>query len=342
MPSSGTTAPPQPEITNVAPATTPLQAAPRAGEKEVSAMIGATRMKAIAFERYGGPEVLEPVELPTPGPAQAGVLVRVTAIGVNPADAKWRSGMFEQVAPLRFPYVPGYDIAGRVESGPGFPPGARVMAMLDLLAGGAYAEFAVLPSDRLAPIPTAMTDLVAAALPTASVTGVQLIDDHVRPAAGERVLVTGAVGAVGRFAVHAAKARGACVIAAVREDQRDAAFAIGADEVVVFGSDTPPARIDHVADTIGGGDVAAFCRSVGPGGRIRTVSITPIPSERLQVEPQFIQVRADAAQLASIGEAVALGDIILPVAEILPLEGAAEAHRLLEGGSTGGKIVLIP
>jgi NADPH2:quinone reductase len=300
-------------------------------------------MKAVAIRSYGGPQVLQSIELPRPVPAAGEVLIRVAASGVNPADGKWRMGMFAQIVPLSFPYVPGYDVAGTVESGGALAAGSRVFAMLDNHKGGAYAQFAVTTERSVARTPEGLDDATAAALPTSALTGVQLIEEHIAPRSGERVLITGATGAVGRFALHTAKASGAYVIAAVRAAQRQEVLALGADEALVLG-EVPSGEfaLDHLADTVGGSAVAVLCRQVRPGGRIRTVATTPIPPDGLPSAPEFIAVHTDSRQLAAIARAVADGHVRVPIAHVLPLADASKAHRLLEAGGVGGKIILTP
>jgi NADPH:quinone reductase-like Zn-dependent oxidoreductase len=302
------------------------------------------QVRAISFDDYGGVEVLHATDMPTPTPEPGSVRVRIAAAGVNPADYKWRQGMFKAFAPLPLPHVLGYDIAGVVDAvgdGVGSPKvGDRVFAQLPK---GGYAEYAVLPAGDAIPIPDGLDFATAATLPTAGLTGVQLIEDHIQPAEGETVLITGAVGAVGRWAVVAALRRGARVVAAVRASQVEAARALGAAEVIVLGeADWSGAPFNHVADTLGGPAVARLCRHVAPGGRIRTAATTPIDPEGLPSEPMFIAVHSDPVMLGKIATAVANGRVAMPIARRLPLSAAAEAHRLLEAGGVGGKIILEP
>lgn len=302
-------------------------------------------MRVVTYDRYGGPEVLELGERDRPSPAEGEVLIRVAAAAVNPADGKWRAGMFAGFAPLTFPHVPGYDVAGVVEAGDGDAPiaGTRVMVMLDTGRHGGYAQWVATAASRAARIPDALSFAQAAAIPTAGLTGVQLIEEQLDLQPGQTVLLTGATGAVGRFAIHAARARGARVIAAVRAAQRQAARAIGADAVLTLGAETwTGAPFDHVGDTVGGDAVAALCRHLRPGGRIRTAATTPIAAEGLAAEPVFFAVRPDAARLEALARTVAAGEIAVPVASVLPLDQAAEAQRLVDAGGLGGKIVLMP
>jgi NADPH:quinone reductase-like Zn-dependent oxidoreductase len=186
----------------------------------------------------------------------------------------------------------------------------------------------------------------AAGVPVAGLTGAQMIEEHARPAPGETVLVTGAVGAVGRFAVHAALACGARVIAAVRSAQADEARAIGADAVIPLDSGASGGwddiGFDHVGDTVGGPAVAALCRRMTPGGRICTAATDPIDPEGLPAKPEFMFLHQDGARLARLLQDVASGALRLPVAREMPLTSAGEAQSLVRAGGLGGKIILVP
>lgn len=309
-------------------------------------------MRAVGFAQYGAPEVLQPMETAKPQPGPGEILLRVRASGVNPADYKWRSGMIQAMMPdlqIRFPHIPGYDIAGTVEASgenvSGIRLGARVVGMLDHVQKGGYAEFAVIQAAHAVPVPEGMDFATAAALPCAGLTGVQLIEEVIRPAAGQTVLITGAAGAVGRFAVFAATRLGARVIAAVRASQIAEAKALGAAEAFALGEEWTGAPFDHVADTVGGPEVAKLCRRLKPGGLIRTVATTPIDGQGLPAEPVFVAVHNDPARLAELARSVAAGGLPVPlakIAKILPLDQAAEAHRLMEAGGVGGKLILAP
>jgi len=301
-------------------------------------------MRAVQFDAYGPPEQLHLAEVETPTPGEAEVRVRVAAVGVNPADPKWRQGMFQSFAPLTFPHVPGYDLAGVVDAvGPGVSRpkvGDRVVGMIPK---GAYAEYAIVPAAQATQIPDGLDFATAAALPTAGLTGVQMIEEQIRPSAGQTVLITGATGAVGRFAAYAARRLGVRVIAAVRATQRSEARAIGAAETIVLGEEDwmgPP--FDHVADTVGGPDVAKLCRRMAPGGRISTAATTPIDPQGLPAAPVFIVVHGDPPRLAALAEAVVRGELVVPIARRLPLGQAAQAQRLTEVGGLGGKVILEP
>ena len=156
-------------------------------------------MRAIQFDDYGPPEMLHLAEVDAPIPGAGQIQIRVAAIGVNPADFKWRQGMFRERSPLKLPHIVGYDVAGFVSAlGPGvssFRLNDRVVASLR----SAYAEFAVANVKACTPLPDGFDFVTAASLPCAALTGVQMIEDGVRPENGQTVLITGATGAVGAF-----------------------------------------------------------------------------------------------------------------------------------------------
>lgn len=304
-------------------------------------------MKVVEFVEYGPPEVLRIAERTLSDIGTSDVKVRIAAIGVNPADVKWRAGMFKDFMPVDLPHVLGYDIAGYVEEigseVSNIFLGQRVCAMLDTVKKGGYAEYAVLPSSAVVAISAKLDMAVAAALPTAALTGVQVIKEHIRPSIGQTILVTGALGAVGRFIVEAARRSGCQVVAAVRASQRNEALGCGASIAITLGGEEwVGAPFDHVADTVGGPDVASLCRHVAPTGRIVTVATRPIFAEGLPTQPIFIAVHSDSERLRRIVQEVDDGAIIVSVAKRLPLQSAAEAHRLVEAGGNKGKIILEP
>ena len=300
-------------------------------------------MRAIQFDEYGAPEVLHLAEVEAPVAGAGQVQLRVAAAGVNPADFKWRQGMFRERVPMQLPHVVGYDVAGTVTAvGPGvtfFRLDDRIVASVR----SGYAEFAVAGENACAHVPPALDFAKAAALPCAALTGVQLIEEGIKPRKGQTVLITGATGAVGRFALHAALALGVRVVAAVRPAYFDEVRKLGASEVISLERDPGAAlSFDHVADTVGGPAVAKLCRHLIPGGSIMTVSTTPIDPAGLSVTPVFFAYHPDGARLAQIIDEIVAGSVTMPIARRLPLASAAEAHRLMESGGLRGKIVLEP
>jgi NADPH:quinone reductase-like Zn-dependent oxidoreductase len=302
-------------------------------------------MKAIRVHAYGPPEQLVHDEVSDPAPGPGEVVVAVNAAGVNPADYKFRSGMLAAAVP-RLPFVPGMDIAGSIAAvGEGVSDwrvGDRVLAMLYLMGNGGYQERVAVPADWCGATPAGLDDRLAAALPTPGLTAVQWIEEGLAVHGDTRLLVTGAVGAVGLIACHAAKQRGAHVTAAVRRAQ--AGNVRYADAVLVLdeGELPQPGSFDCIADTVGGETAERMLPGLKPGGVLSTVATDPVTNPQgLDVEIAFFGNHPDGARLAQLAAAVAAGDLRVAEPRILPLSEAAKAHELLEAGGAG-KIVLVP
>ena len=302
-------------------------------------------MRVVECGKYGSPDVLHIAQRPIPAAKPGTVRIRVRAAAVNPADIKLRQGMFDAVAPLKFPQVLGYDVAGTVDElgagVTGFAHGEHVFAMLNMLERGAYAEYVLVPAEDVVPIPAGLDFATAASIPTGGLTDLQMIEEYAKPNPGSRVLITGATGSVGRFAMLAAKRRGAHITAAIRESQLQEAQILGAAETLVLGAeDWHGPDFEFVIDTVGGSSVAKLCRHLSANGSIFTAATTPIDSNGLASAPVFVVVHNNAAQLRTLAAAVAAGEVQAPVAKRLPLERAAEAHQLVEAGGHRGKIIL--
>lgn len=300
-------------------------------------------MKAIRVHTFGGPETLVYEDVIEPAPGVGEVVVEVSAAGVNPADYKFRNGTLAAAVP-KLPFVPGMDIAGRIVSlgkgVSGWKVGDRVMAMLQLMGNGAYQERVAVPAEWCALIPDRLDDVTAAALPTPAVTAFQLIEDGLKVEPGVRLLVVGAVGAVGRIACFAASARGAHVTAAVRRSQMPDVVYAGA--TIALEDDQPiTAHFDAIADTIGGDTATRFLSSLKAGGTLSTVATDPVTNpDGYDVSIEFFANHADAAVLARAAAAVAIGELSIASPTIMPLQQASDSHVALERGGAG-KIVLI-
>ncbi len=300
-------------------------------------------MKAIVLPSYGGPEVLEIRELPEPSPGPNEIAVRVAAASVNPFDWKLRSGALARFVPLALPAVLGRDVAGTVVAvGPGvdaFRVGARVLGLVN----GGYAETVVGPVEAWAPLPPKLDLADAAALPLVVLTGAQLAEEAVDVRAGEVLLVTGAVGGVGRSAVFAAKARGARVYAGVRRSQTAEAARLGVEGVVALEEAAEVERLpglDAIADTVGGQAVEAVLPKVKPGGRVGSVVGEPAGARARGIAVRAMLAHPDGKRLAALAEAVAEGKLVIPVARRFPLAEARDAHAVAERGP-GGKVLLV-
>jgi NADPH:quinone reductase-like Zn-dependent oxidoreductase len=301
-------------------------------------------MKAIQMHAYGGVDQLryEDVPAPTAGPGE--VLVKIVATSVNPIDWKIRRGNLKGMLILQFPVIPGRDVAGEVVAvGAGvsnFKPGDKVMA----LTNHTYAELAVIPGVALATIPEGLELQQAGALPLVTTTGAALIE-HVGPHSGRTVLVTGALGAVGRTAVYVAAERGARVIAGVRERQKRQAQALGADHVIAIDSDSEIRSLpdlDAIADTVDGEVIGKLITKLKRGGVLGSVLGVPKAAEGKEIRVEAFSVESNPTVLASLAESVRKGDLTIPVVKTFKLSEAAAAQRLAEEGHVDGKIVLIP
>jgi len=301
-------------------------------------------MKAVVLHKYGGPDKLVYEDVPDPVAAEGQVLVRVAASSVNPIDFKLRSGEMKAYWPLELPTILGRDISGIVRAVGdrvnGFKPGDKVMA----LGNHAYAELAVVLAKDLAFVPEKLDLVKAAALPLVTQTGEQLITRGTKIQSGQTVLVSGAVGGVGRSAVWTAKKAGAKVIAGVRKSQIKEADTLGADQVLALddaGAIEKLGFIDAVADTVGGETAQKLLGKVKQGGIFASV-LGPPGNAKMHptVKIEAIQVTPDARMLRTIAEAVAAGQLLIPIDRMVPLAEAGEAHAAAEKGGIG-KILLL-
>ena len=237
-------------------------------------------MKAVVLHEYGGPEKLKYEEWEDPHAGDGQILVRVTAAGINPIDWKIRSGAMKDFMPMKLPTILGYDYSGVVRSVgkgvEGFAVGDKVFGR----AGKAYAELLLADLAGLSKLPKGLDPIQAAALPVVLNTGEQLIVEAGKVQAGQSVVITGAVGSVGRTAVWVAKKLGAHVIAGVRGSYKKAAEELGADAIFALDSRQEVESlglVDVVADTIGGSVGEALMAKVKAGGIF--ASVVGPPSE---------------------------------------------------------------
>jgi len=300
-------------------------------------------MKAVVLTAYGELEKLEIRDLPDPKAGPNEIKVRMAGASINPVDWKLRSGALKAMMPLVFPAVLGRDASGEVvELGPGvtsFKVGARVTGLVN----GGYAEFVVAPTDAWAVVPSNMDLVDAGSLPLVILTGAQLVEEAVKPREGERVLVTGAVGSVGRVAIFVAKSRGAKVWAGVRTKQKADASRLGADGVVALDDDVDLGKLpqfDSIADTVGGDTIKKLLGKVKPGGTIGSIVGDPAGAKERGLVVHGLMAHADAKRLAELVIAVADGKLVIPIAKRFPLPQAREAQALAEK-SAGGKVILM-
>jgi NADPH:quinone reductase-like Zn-dependent oxidoreductase len=301
-------------------------------------------MKAVVLTGYGDVEKLDFVEVddPLPGPRQ--IKVKVAGASVNPIDCKIRRGDLRAVLPLELPTILGRDVSGEVVAVglavTEFQVGDRVMGLVQ----HGYAEFVVASVDGFAKLPLEIETDQAAAIPLVGLAGMQLVEEGVAPRAGDKVLVTGAVGSVGRVAVFAAKQRGAQVIAGVRSSQLAAAEQLEPDDIVALDDPADVARlkpVDAIADTVNGQVITALLDKVRHGGVIGTVLDAPPGATQQGLRVHAILAHPDPERLAQLGESVVKGELVLPIDRRLPLSEARTAQDLAEAGGHG-KILLVP
>jgi NADPH:quinone reductase-like Zn-dependent oxidoreductase len=302
-------------------------------------------MKAVLLYSYGDPAQLRYEETAMPHYGDDEVLVRVCATSINPIDVKIRSGAAKSRMPIEFPGILGRDLSGQVaETGrnvQGFPKGMRVMA----LANRTYAEYTVAKADVLAPIPDGLSFEQAAALPLVTLTGAQLIERAVKPKAGQTVLVTGALGGVGRSAVHVAHKHGAHVFAGVRAKEKEEASKLGVDGVVAIDSEEEIVRLhdlDAIADTVGGTTIQRLLKTIRKGGVLGSVLGQPEGADKYDIHVEAFMAQPDASRLHQLADDAARHEFSIPIARTMKLQEIQEAHRVFERGGLAGKIVLVP
>ncbi len=303
-------------------------------------------MRAVRFHDYGPPEVLVIEEVPRPQPGEGQVLVRVYAAGVNPIDWKLRRGDMRRFRPLELPAIPGIDLAGTVEAtGPGvtaFQPGQAVFGS----GSGAYAEFALAPADNLAPIPGKLSFDEAAATPIGARTAWTSLFDAAGLQPGQRLLVNGAAGGVGHFAVQLGRWKGAHVIGVASTANLDFVRSLGAGEVIDY-TTTPVESVAHdvdvVLETVGGAGTERLLAVLRPGGVIVSIA-GPVPEAAAQERGVRVARPTPPASLGAllrqIAELIEAGTLQPVVGRVFPFEQAAQAHALSETGHGRGRIVL--
>jgi NADPH:quinone reductase-like Zn-dependent oxidoreductase len=299
-------------------------------------------MKAAVLIGFGGIDQLEVREMPEPKTGPNEVKVRVVATSINPIDWKLREGAKRPGMTLELPAILGRDAAGEVlEVGAGVTR-VRVGARVTGLVMGGYGERVVANEDAWVEVPESMSLVDAAALPLVVLTGAQLVEEGLQPRAGDTVLVTGAVGSVGRAAVFTAKAYGARVWAGVRSKQRSAAVQQGVEGVIVL-DDEPIGReapmFDGIADTVGGPPMQTLVDKVRRGGRIGTVVGEPPGARERGLEVHPVRAHPDPKRLAAMVRAVAEGTLVIPIAKRLSLSQIREAQQLAQTGA-GGKVIV--
>ncbi|MEU6511221.1 NADP-dependent oxidoreductase [Streptomyces sp. NPDC046942] len=312
-------------------------------------------MKAIGLIEYGGPEVLHVIDAEEPHPGPGDVRIHVRAAGVNPADAMLRDGsLAEWYKDLEPPFVPGMDVAGIIdELGPDVQAthqltvGDEVIGLVDNHGRrGGYSEYIVVPAASVTAKPAGATYAQAASFLMNALTARSALDALALPS-GATLLVTGAAGAVGGYAVQLAAAEGLHVIALASGEDEDMVRSFGARDFVPRGEeivrrvlDLAPAGVDGVVDgAVLDGEVTPAVRD---GGRIATLRFwNGTPGRGITVHPVNVRERAtDHEAIVRLRERAEAGELAMRVAETFPAHHAAKAHQLLDQGGLRGRLIL--
>ena len=301
-------------------------------------------MKAVRIQDYGGPEVLEIVEVPIPHPGEGQVQIRVKVAGVNPADWKMRAGLYKQFRPIPMPWIPGLEGSGIVtEVGSGvteFKVGQAVFGALP----AAYAEYAVTAVTELQPKPENLTFEQAATIPVGALTAWGAVVDAAQVQAGQRVLIQGATGGVGLYALQLVRWKGAHAIATTSTGNIGLARTLGAEDVIDYTAtrfETVLHDLDAVIDTVGGDIPERAIKVLRPGGILVTVAGRLPPDLGKAEGVRAVNAgRAPASSLRQIADLVNTGQVKPVVGKIFKLEEVRQSHELSQTGHGSGRIIL--
>ena len=309
-------------------------------------------MKAVQFEKTGGPEVLHYGETDQPTPAAGQVRIRVAASAFSAADAGMRAGTLP--IPVVLPHIPGYDVSGTVDAlGDGvddFRVGDAVIGFLSMAENGGAADYVVAPADALVPAPTSIPLADAAALPSVALTAWQALFDEGGLVAGQRLLVVGAGGVVGKYAVALAKRAGAHVIATASPRSAEAVRAAGADEIV---DHTETDLLEAVSEPV---DMllnlapielerfTALVALVRSGGVVvSTTAWMPAPDDAARgVRSSMVFVRGNRERLTELVSLVDAGELLVEVTRRIPLRELPALHAEAAVARISGKVIVVP
>lgn len=294
-------------------------------------------MRAVRFHEFGPADRLRLDDIPVPAPDQGQVLVRVQWAGVNPIDAKYRAGLLQGLRPIELPFLPGSEMCGTVVTGAGrWKAGARVFGMVR----GSYAEYALAAAEDLQPCPPDLEGPLAASVPLGSLTAWTALEEA-GVSSGCRVLVQGAAGGVGLYVAQLARLRGAEVwgTCSSAHAQLVTSWGITALDYTRL-SPEDPAGFDVVIDSVGGTVFLDSLTRVRVGGKV--IALTgPVDASAVPpgIEARFVR-RGPAVLLARVLPFLESRRLHPVVRTILPLDQAADAHRLCETGHGAGRIIL--
>src|ERR1700732_2949814 len=305
-------------------------------------------MKAVVLHEYGGPEKLKFEDnVPEPQVSGSTVLIATAAASVNPIDWKLRAGVRQKDSPLSFPAILGRDVSGIVRAVganvKNFKAGDRVLA----LSNATYAELVAVDDSDVTHLPDGVDLANAAAIPLISLTGDQLVRLAAKVQKGQVVLITGALGSVGRAAVHTAKKIGAQVIAGVRSKELKDARSLGVYDVLAIDDDKAIEKfhlVDAIADTVGGEVATKLIAKIKQGGSFGYTAVLPesAAAQNPAVKITRVFARPDPSKVREFADDVRDGKFVLPIGRRMPLRDAAEAHVQGEKGGIGKILLLAP
>ncbi len=306
-----------------------------------------TRMiNAIQVHDYGNADQLTLEQIPQPQPQEGEVLVRLHAAGVNPVDWKIRSGWMKDFRPSTFPYVPGADLAGVVETvGSGviaWQPGQEVFGRG---SQGTYTQYALAPANALALKPKSLSFEEAASIPVGATTAWQGLFDHGNLQPGQRVLIVGGAGGVGLFAVQFARWKGAQVIATTSTSNVDFVHSLGAESVIDYTRtrvEDEVHDVDLVLDTVGGEALAGVLPTVKRGGTLVTIAGRPDEAKAREAGVHIASFSAQVTSelLTTFAQLIDAGQVKTVVGATFPLSEAGKAQELSQSGHGRGRIIL--
>jgi len=310
-------------------------------------------MKAVRIERYGNEDVLELAEVERPTPGDNELLVKVRAAAVNPVDWKIRDGLGD-IFGLKPPLILGCEVAGTVEAVgrpirtglKDFVAGDEVYGYLGAYSGG-YAQYVTAPANEFVRKPKHIDFDTAASVPVAALTAWQGIFDHGELARGQRILITGASGAVGSMAVQLAKNKGAYVIGTGSGRNQEFVRKLGADTFVDYKKtkfEDKVNALDLVFDTVGGDTQERAFQTLKRGG-VLVSTVSPPSAEKAKkfgVTVAMVAVRPNPDQLREINRLLETGKLKMRIATVLPLAQVKKAHQISASGHADGKIILRP
>lgn len=313
-------------------------------------------MKAITYEEFGGANVLEASDLPTPEAGPGEVLVKLHAAGVNPIDWKIRNGQFECVFEHAFPITPGWDMAGVIEAlGEGaknFTTGDKVYAYTRFAKAevGTYAEYIVVPESYLGPMPKGLSFIEAASIPLAALTAWQTFTGFAKLSPGQVTLIHAGAGGVGSLAIPFAKHLGATVITTAQASNHDYCRELGADYCIDYQAvdyltvlkGLYPDGVDVILDTLGGETPNESLGVLKPGGALICLNDPPDEdrAKALGLRTLRLYSEPDGKALGEITKLIEQGILPIPEIKTLSLSDAQKAHILSEAGHVRGKLVL--